>query len=49
MDQTNEIVLHLTIEIALKISHKIEITIDFKKEIHLKMLVGLKNMGETRA
>ena len=45
MDQTNEIVLHLTIEIALKISHKIEITINFKKEIHLKMLVGLKKYG----
>ena len=45
MDQTNEIVLHLTIEIALKIGHKIEITINFKKDIYLKMLVGLKKYG----
>ena len=42
MDQTNEIVLHFTIEIALRISSKIEIASNFTK-IRLKILVGLKN------
>ena len=44
MDQTNEIVLHFTIEIALRISSKIEIASNFTK-IRLKILVGLKNYG----
>ena len=42
MDQTNEIVLHFTIEIALRISSKIEIASNFTK-IRLKILVGRGN------